>query len=107
LHCIFRWNGSGCYQFVGKNGTDWDLGSGIGPCGLVNAGDSGNIKGIQGSCVVQEAEAFFDTADALAARMVVKDDQNHIIPFYVNFPYNAYPTVDPISNSFIGEEGGF
>jgi hypothetical protein len=109
IHCGFRFNGSGCYQFVGKiQGGSWTLSSGIGPIGLVVAGDSGNLtRGFQGSLTMQETPGFGESA-GVSVKIVAKDDQNNIAAFRLNHPYKIAPTADLISGSpNAGASGGF
>lgn len=112
IHCGFRFNGSGCYQFVGKlPGGGWTLTSGIGPVGLVAAGDSGNLaKGFQGSLTMQETAGAVEVGGIQfpAVMMAAKDDNDNIAAFILGTPYNVSPSIDLISGSpNAGVEGGF
>jgi len=113
IHCGFRFNGSGCYQFVGKlPGGGWTRASGIGPIGLVAAGDSGNLaKGFQGSLTMQEHPFASEVAGISfpAVKMIVKDSANDMTTAVLGTPYNVAPSLDPLQFGDIaaGASGGF
>ena len=113
IHCGFRFAGSGCYQFVGKlPGGGWTIASGIGPVGLVDAGDSGNLaKGFQGSLTMQENAVTGGDVGGLtfpAVKMVAKDDTDNIKAFALGTPFNTGPLVDVVGGaSLAGVDGGF
>lgn len=58
VHCLFRYNSSGCYQFLGKNGNTWTKTSGEdAPQGFVDVdATSPYARDICGSMVVMEGE---------------------------------------------------
>ena len=110
IHCGFRFAGSGCYQFVGKlSGGGWTLSSGVGPVGLVAAGDSGVLnKGFQGSLTIQETAGATETVAFPAVKIAAKDDNDNIAAFVLGTPYSTGPLIDPVSGSpNAGPSGGF
>lgn len=110
IHCGFRFNGSGCYQFVGKiAGGGWTTSSGIGPVGLVDAGDSGNLnKGFQGSLTIQETAGPVEPVSITAVKIAAKDDSDNIAAFALGTPFNIAPVIEPITGStYAGVSGGF
>jgi len=113
IHCGFRFNGSGCYQFVGKlPGGGWTRASGLGPIGLVAAGDTHPLaRGFQGSLTMQEAAFASEVAGISfpAVKMVVKDSSNDITTAVLGTPYDVAPSLDPLQfgDFAVGESGGF
>lgn len=108
IHCGFRFAGSGCYQFVGKlPGGGWTLASGIGPVGLLTAGDSGlYTRGFQGSLTMQEAGT--ESVAFPAVKVGAKDANDNIAAFILGAPYNTGPLVDSVFGSpHAGPSGGF
>jgi len=113
IHCGFRFNGSGCYQFVGKvSGGGWTRASGIGPVGLVAAGDADpHARGFQGSLTMQEAAFASELAGISfpAVKMVVKDSSNDMTTAVLGTPYNVAPSLDALQfgDIAVGASGGF
>ena len=112
IHCGFRFNGSGCYQFMGKiAGGGWTASSGIGPIGLATAGDSAVFaKGFQGSLTMQETpgDAFDGGGVYPVVKMAAKDASDDITAFILGAPYNTVPDVDTVSGPpNAGADGGF
>ena len=113
IHCGFRHNESGCYQFVGKqSGGGWTISSGIGPVGWITAGDSG-VAGFQGSLMVQESKAFSDKSIAFpAVKMVGKDSNDNIASAIFPHPFNGGGENEVVNQAFggsihVGPSGGF
>lgn len=120
LHCGFRWQGSGCYRFVGKASVSggWTLASGAGPQGFNVAGDSGNVGGFNGSITIKENGAPFGdwstfTYSYPAAVIVAKASGEvwgsapinfrDVIGIYVtSYPYDQAPTIHEIMLNDIG-----
>ena len=116
IHCGFRYNDSGCYRFVGKvTGGGWDLASGIGPVGFCVAADSGNLKGFNGSLVVQESPDPATGEDVSynfpAVKIAAKASGDVVLAYILGFPYQSYPDVETMSSydssNFVGLEGGY
>jgi hypothetical protein len=116
IHCGFRYNDSGCYRFVGKQGGGgWTLSSGSGPLGFNIAGDSGNVKGFDGSLVVQEAANSFTSEAAShqfpAVKIAAKASGDAVHAYILGLPYTGTPSVETTSSfdlsHFVGQDGGF
>ena len=116
IHCGFRYNDSGCYQLLGKSGGGgWTLSSGSGPLGFNIAGDSGIVKGFDGSLVVQDSRNFFaelgSSVKFPAVKIAAKASGDAVFGYILGDPFTGTPTVEPISSfdngSFVGSGGGF
>jgi hypothetical protein len=109
IHCGFRWNGSGCYQFVGKSGSGWTKSSGIGPVGFAAAGDAGTAKGFQGSITVQERAPLVSDVPTRypAARIAFKNSSDDVNSYWQAFPFNNIMNGDTIGGPNAGANGGY
>jgi hypothetical protein len=113
IHCGFRFDGSGCYQFVGKlPGGGWTRASGIGPVGLLAAGDAKDLaRGFQGSLAIQEGELSSEVSGVNfpAVKIAAKDSAENINAFVLGTPFNDAPLVDPFTGAFrfLDTNGGF
>ena len=112
VHCGFRLNSSGCYTILGKTpGGGWSTASGVGPVGWVSAGDSGVVKGFQGSLTIHEAPFIQDIPGVVypAVKLVAKDSGNVIQPAFLGWPYTGTPIIEDVGFliPFTGENGGF
>lgn len=111
IHCGFRWNDSGCYRFVARSEFGgWTLSSGLGVCGWISAGDSGNARGFQGSLSIKETKHFWDSAayPHPAVRMVGKNNAHYLRAAIVPYPHDGYPALDTDPGLFdVGEDGGY
>lgn len=119
VHCVFRYNDSGCYQFVAK---DFSTGawapSGVGPAGFCRAGDTGNAKGFQGNIMVLD-EAIInnppvDQSNLPHLFIAAKNNEDAVGLFHLHNPFShtpsgMYPPSDevPANISGCGPNGGF
>ncbi len=109
-HCAFRYNGSGCYKLVGKiDGGLWTTASGESdPVGFNIAGDSGNIRGLNGSLFITEARFTGDVAvKHPLLRAVAKTYDNLVDSYYLGDPFKGEFTLDSIGGTSCGIDGGF
>jgi hypothetical protein len=111
VHVGFRYNGSGCYQMLGRiPGGSWSRSSGtpIQPQGFCEATDTGEVKGFQGSITVLEAQPAFDVSVRYPlVRIAAKKTGDSISSFYLPFPHNGTFTEDYPDGPSAGVNGGF
>jgi hypothetical protein len=114
VHCVHRFNGSGCYSVLGKDfvSGSWAP-SGVVSRGFVTAGDTGEAKGVNASITVVDAKVgpFDISTQYPAARLAAKDSSDIVNLWYVPNPFNVFPRIDDmssVSNNFpAGQAGGF
>lgn len=109
-HCAFRYNGSGCYKLVGKiEGGLWTTSSGeLNPVGFNIAGDSGVVKGFNGSLFITEARFAGDVSvKHPLLRAVAKTYDNLVNAYYLGDPYRGDFTFENIGGAGCGTNGGF
>lgn len=115
IHCGFRYMNLNCYKFMGKvAGSGWTASSGIGVAPYQLAGDSGTIKGFQGSFAMIEADPAgfgmmtgpFPTVVVASKASGVEGQRDRIQVYEITPPYNSTPTLWQTVN-FCGTEGGY
>jgi len=112
VHCVFRYNDSGCYQFLGKqSGGGWTKASGqADPVGFCTAGDSGTAPGFQGSVSVKEFESGFDLPFTTFPTCIVgaKDAANDVDLYYMGYPHSSgFFLKETIGEDNAGTNGGY
>lgn len=110
IHCVFRYNGSGCYKFLGKvDGGGWSDASGVGVVPFTLVGDSGTLGGFQGSVTVTEKDFGGDLVETYPlTRIGVKTSTDDVTTYYMSFPHNSgYLVEDSVGGPNAGTNGGF
>lgn len=127
VHCLHRWQSSGCYSVLGKNHMAGTWAPSGETRGFITAGDSGLAKGVNGSIEVSQealaAPALPDFATVFGqafpcVRLVAKDANNFVRLFYLGAPFDNYPVEDTTFNNVFsgtdnalylnaGREGGY
>lgn len=99
VHCLFRYNNSGCYQFLGKSGNTWTATSGEdAPQGFVDVDSTSPYsRDICGSMTVLEAETsdfgqIFTDGPAPKLYIALKASGNLVNKFSINTPFKGTPT---------------
>jgi hypothetical protein len=97
VHSVFKWQGSGCYQFTGKSGATWTNSSGVGPAGFCLTTDgASSSKGLHGSIFIADGPLglFGDPVTKFpAARIACKKADQEVESWYVSHPFNTYPVM--------------
>lgn len=109
-HCAFRYNGSGCYKLVGKiEGGLWTTASGeTDPVGFNIAGDSGNIRGLNGSLFITESRFTGDVAvKHPLLRAVARTYDDFVYAYYLGDPFKGDFVREDIGGVGCGVNGGF
>lgn len=111
VHVGFRYNGSGCYQFLGRvSGGTWSRASGtpIQPQAFCTAGDTGEVKGFQGTITVLEGQPASDVSVRYPlVRIAAKKTGDNISSFYLPWPHNGTFVEDSPGGPSAGINGGF
>lgn len=117
VHCGFRYQNLNSYRFVGKvSGGLWTHASGGGIFGYQMAGDSGNVKGFQGSSTMFEGNvgtlpggngAFPQLFIASKASGSPAGARDTIEVYRVERPYNAAPILWTTPSGACGVNGGY
>lgn len=127
VHCGHRYNDSGCYSFIAKDFVSggWSP-SGVVARGFIDASDSGNLKGFNGSVEVTDTFVgpfgFADVAGPypvarIQAKGTINGSGNLVNAYWVPNPFTSFPLedavtgftmVDHVGTKFpAGAEGGY
>lgn len=115
IHCGFRYRNLNCYKFMGKKpGGGWTAASGNGVVPYQLAGDSGNVKGYQGSlCAVYEDSLGFGLVPTPVPCVFIASkasglpgERDNVEVFYINTPFNSTPTYHGFVTK-CGTNGGY
>ena len=98
IHSVFKYRGSGCYQFTGRvAGGGYNNASGLGPVGFCLATDgASSSKGFHGSMFMSEGPIgiFGDPSVAFpAVRIVAKKADQQIEAWWLSHPFRDYPSI--------------
>lgn len=109
VHCVHRYNGSGCYSVFAKTGSATWAPSGTLARGFCDGRTSVAAKDFNGTVeVFDNALGFSQPGANFAARIAAVDSSNTVKLWYVNPPYTAFPTldgaIDPVN---VGSSGGY
>lgn len=100
VHSVFKYNGSGCYQFTGKlrdGSGGWTTSSGVGPAGFCLTTDGASSSpGLHAHIYTDQGPVgiFGDIAiQHPAARIACKKADQEIELWYVTDPFTSYPVM--------------
>lgn len=98
IHSVFKWNGSGCYQFTGRiPGAGYTNDSGVGPAGFCLSTDgASSSKGLHASIFITDGPVglFGDpVTQHPAARIACKRADQEVQVYNVTSPFNTYPAI--------------
>jgi hypothetical protein len=110
VHCVHRYNGSGCYTVLGKNGSGAWAASGVVARGFFTCRSTVDARDFNGSVEVwdKSMRLFGDPATPPAARIVAVDSSDNVKAWYVSTPFTAFPTLEgTVDTTAVGASGGF
>lgn len=110
VHCVHRYNGSGCYTVLGKNGSGAWAASGVVARGFFTCRSTVDARDFNGSVEVYDTtlRAFGDPTSPPSARIVAVDTSNNVKAWYVDSPFTGFPVFEStVSTRNVGASGGF
>ena len=111
VHCVHRYNGSGCYTVLGKT-----TGAGWAPSGVVARGffacrtttAAKDFNGAIEAYDVKLGQTWADPATPPAVHVVAVDSTSTVGSWYLNSPYTAWMTSQgQVSPATVGASGGY
>ncbi|TFH25728.1 hypothetical protein E4G67_00635, partial [Candidatus Bathyarchaeota archaeon] len=109
VHCVHRFNSSGCYTVLGKTPGGWAP-SGVIAKGFFATRATVAARDFNGSIDVYDTPlglGFADPTTPPTAQIVAVDSTDRVRAWYINSPYTTWPTFRAAASIPVGPSGGY
>lgn len=109
VHCVHRFNGSGCYSLLAKVAGGWAP-SGVVARGFFATRATVPARDFNGTIDVWDTGlglSFADPTTPPAAQMAAVDSTDRVRTWYLDSPYTAWPSFRAAMSDPVGSGGGF
>jgi hypothetical protein len=110
VHCVHRFNGSGCYTLLGKLPAGNWAASGVVARGFFAVRSTVAARDFNGSIDVYDTPLGFGFADPTSpptAQIVAVDSTDTVGAWYIDTPFTTFPTFRASASAAVGPSGGF